>query len=190
MALAANRLSLVKIEPSVQSFAPSSSSSLLSWSPYLTLSSVSPLAHPNQATFRLHVSFFLATHSSLSLFTFYFSPHVGWEAMRKPQEAEAIGCKEAGGRWTRRWRPSWTLQTSRPMGSNLVGLRPMTRSGLSSWKAASTWRQDGLFFLLISSRHLSSSIPLTTSLLTLSIASSSSCPSPHLQFKLFRNQVI
>ena len=95
--MAANRLSLVKIEPSVQSFAPSpsssSSSSLLSWSPYLTLSSVSPLAHPNQATFRLHVSFFLATHSSLSLFTSNFSPHVGWEAMRKPEEAEAIGCE-------------------------------------------------------------------------------------------------
>ena len=97
MALAANRLSLVKIEPSVQSFAPSpSSSSLLSWSPYLTLSSVSPLAHPNQATFRLHVSFFLATHSSLSLSTSNFPPHVGWEAMRKPEEAEAIGCEEAG----------------------------------------------------------------------------------------------
>ena len=187
MALAANRLSLVKIEPSVQSFAlsfSSSSSSLLSWSPYLTLSSVSPLAHPNQATFRLHVSFFLATHSSLSLSTSYFSPHVGWEAMRKPQEAEAIGCEEAGGRWTRRWRPSWTLQTSRPMGSNLVGLRPMTRSGLSSSRATSTWRQDGLFFLLISSRHLSCSIPLTTSLLTLSMASSSSSPSPHLQIKI------
>ena len=163
MALAANRLSLVKIELSVQSFAPSpsssSSSSLLSWSPYLTLSSVSPLAHPNQATFRLHVSFFLATHSSLSLLTSNFSLHVGWEAMRKPQEAEAIGCEESGGRWTRSWRPSWTLQTSTPMGSCRVSLRPMARSGLSSSKATSTWRQLGLFFLfflLISSRHLSS----------------------------------
>ena len=107
--------------------------------------------------------------------------------MRKPQEAEAIGCEEAGGRWTRRWRPSWTLQTSTPMGSYRVGLRPMARSGLSSSRAASTWRQLGLFFLfflLISSRHLSSSIPLTASLLTLSKASSSSCPPPHLQFQI------